>query len=66
MSPRASCIFQTQIVPRVKSAISSVAHCAGAEVHNELIWDSIARSAKMIATPPSHTKPPQSHCKGIY
>jgi hypothetical protein len=50
MSPRASCVFQAQIVPRVKSAISNVVHCAGAEVHNELSWDSIAMAAKIQNT----------------
>ncbi len=48
MSPRAGFILQTEVLPRLRSAIPTVCHCVGAEDAQELIQDSIAMAAKLL------------------
>lgn len=48
MSPQAGFVLQDQVVPRLRSAIPTVAHCVGAEDAQELIQDSIALAAKLM------------------
>ena len=48
MSPQAGFLLQTQVLPRLQSAIPNVVHCVGSEDAQELIQDSIAIAAKMM------------------
>lgn len=48
MSPQAGFILQTQVIPRLQSAIPNVVHCVGSEDAQELIQDSIAIAGKMM------------------
>jgi len=48
MSPQAGFLLETQIVPRLASAIPNCVHCVGSEDAQELIQDSIAMAAKMM------------------
>lgn len=48
MSPQAGFVLQDQVIPRLRSAIPNVAHCVGAEDHNELIQDATALAAKLM------------------
>ena len=42
MSPQAGSVLQTQVVPRLRSAIPNAVHGVGAEDHNELVQDATA------------------------
>ena len=48
MSPQAGFILQTQVLPRLRSAIPNVVHCVDAEDAQALIQDSIAMAVRML------------------
>jgi hypothetical protein len=48
MSPQAGFLLQTQLVPRLRSAIPIVVHCVGAGDAQELIQDATAMAAKLM------------------
>jgi hypothetical protein len=48
MSPRAGYLLVNEVVPRLKSAIPCIVHCAGSEDHQELIQDATAMAARIM------------------
>ena len=48
MSPRAGWLLVNEIVPRFRSAIPQVAHCAGAEDTEKLIQDATLHAARIL------------------